>query len=128
MNSRFTFPRRQNFQVLKDIVNGELLCYLIDDYGMVTIKEIPSALIQENARQTLQFVSQTFHTIAIYVKGPDIFVYSSGEIAQILRDGNWVRPCVMQLEKLKEEGFPRDISTYSGRMLYTFGNEYWRYL
>ena len=93
------------FSNLKDIVNGQSMCYVINDNGMATIKEIPPEMIKENPRETLQFLSHAFHSITIYLEGSNTFVYSSGELAQIRRNGNWMPPCTMSFEKISADGF-----------------------
>ncbi len=101
----FHISKTGKFAYLKNMVNGRMLCYLVNNNGMASIKEIPSDLNKGSALQTLQIVSQKFHTITIYSEGALTLVYSSGKIAQIRRDGYWIEPCVINFEQLSGEGF-----------------------
>jgi DNA integrity scanning protein DisA with diadenylate cyclase activity len=110
INSKpFSISETANFCNLKDIVNGRTLCYLIDHKGIATIKEIPQQLVKQTSRETLQTISLTFQTVAICTEGSNAMVYSSGNLAQSRRNGQWIEPCFMEFEQLSKEGFALNV-------------------
>jgi hypothetical protein len=102
----FHISNFSNFLHLKNLVDGSTLCYLVDEKGMVTIRQIPKELQKENSRLTLQNISLKFQAIAFHVGESRSEIYGSGELVRINRKGVWIKPCTMPLENLDKEGFP----------------------
>ena len=66
----------------------------------------PLVKFGETARSTMQNVSKEFQTIALCVEVPNFYVFGSGRLAQVRRDGNWMKPCFMQFDSLANDGYP----------------------
>jgi hypothetical protein len=102
----FHISKFSNFLDLRSVVDGSLLCYLVDEAGLVKIERIPAELLKANACSTLQNVSLKFQTITFCVRESSSEIYDSGEMIRINRKGFWVKPCAMPLCNLDKEGFP----------------------
>jgi hypothetical protein len=102
----FHISKFSNFLHLKNIVDGNPLCYLIDKKGMVVIEQIPKKLLKISSRLTLRNASHVFQTITFYVGEFGSEIFDSGKTIQINRKGVWLKPCSLPLEDLAKEGFP----------------------
>ena len=105
----FHISKFSNFLQLGDSVDGNLMCYIVDERGMVTIGQVPKELVKETPRLTLKNVSRDFHTIAFYVGKSSSEVYDAGELVQIGRKDIWMTPCNVPLENLEKEDFPKHL-------------------
>jgi hypothetical protein len=105
----FHIRSTSKFSMLKNIVSGSVLCYVVDDKGMATIERIPSNLWRETSNLTLQNVSRIYQTIVFCVRMSTVEIYESGNLIRICRKGIWTKPCSMPLEELEAKGFPMDL-------------------
>lgn len=102
----FHISNYQYFSDLKSAINGNTLCYLVDEMGMVSIIELPTKFKSENTRSTMQKVSEIFQTITLCMENTNLYVFGSGKLAQVRRNGRWLQPCFMEFDALSKEGFP----------------------
>ena len=105
----FHISQSYRFSNLKDVVNGRTLCYLVDEDGIATIKQVPFELTKASGRLTMGNLSQAYNAIAICVEGANTFVYSGGTLIKIRREEMWVDPCTMPFAGLQKEGFPLEL-------------------
>jgi len=103
---RFHVSKTAKFMLLKSIVNGSALCYVSDENGIITIRQVPTKLSKNTSRLTLRNISQTYQAIAFYLEGATVEIYDSGKLFRIYRHGVWMEPCIVPLAKLKAKGFP----------------------
>jgi hypothetical protein len=95
-----------NFADFKNAIDGNMLCYIVDEKGMVSIGQIPQELLKGNPRLTLLNLSSVFQTIAFHLYGSRSEIYDLGKIIRINRKGIWLIPCLMPLNDFENEGFP----------------------
>jgi hypothetical protein len=105
----FYINTSSKFAILKNAVSGDVLCYVIDGKGIVTIRRIPQQLVKGTPSLTLKSVSSAYRTITFCVRKSTIEIFESGSIVRICRKGTWIKPCSMPLEELGARGFPLDL-------------------
>ena len=99
----------QRFSDLKNAINGEMLYYLIDESGEVFVSRIPPELMNNSARSIMEKISYKYDTISIYLENKTLFVFGSGVLVQIKRDGKWMQPCFIPLDNLSRDSYPYDL-------------------
>ena len=105
----FHVTKYSNFIYLKQIVDGNNLCYLLDSDGMVVIGQIPEQLQKQNSRDTLMNVSFHFQTMAFHTINESSEIYDEGKIIQINRNHIWTKPPSISFTDLENQGFPSNV-------------------
>ncbi|MGD0405617.1 MAG: diadenylate cyclase [Candidatus Bathyarchaeia archaeon] len=107
--NEFHISELSKFQDLRNIVDGNPLCYVMDKKGLVTIGQVPKELLKNSSRLTLQNISNKFNTIAFYLGSNILEIYESGKILRINRKGIWLKPIELPLQELGKIGFPGEL-------------------